>query len=259
MQQSDVDLKGADRKIRCRYDLAIKKDRWNPDIGPRDIGARLKIFQDSGMITFQGLNLDQYYEVTREEEQVLLDHEARLIERERCGFKRHLRKCNECRFQCREISIRIGPRYGGSLKRGTAKVPIVPSRRLPFASALDRYFPNIATIFEMKRPAKNAPVKRLYRMETSDSPWTLYMIRCPGCSHWQEQRAFRFGGKPQHWTPIANPQLPSRNWDKSEITPSLIDGLICNHCYAKEHGRKELGKVLVKWLDCCFAKMSEIV
>jgi len=139
------------------------------------------------------------------------------------------------------------------MERGTAKVPIVPSRHLPFASALERYFPDIATILENKRPAENAPVQRVYRKKAVDSLWTMYMVRCPGCSHWQEERAFRFGGNFHHWTPTSKSQSRFRNWDKTEVTPSLIDGLRCNHCYAKEHGREELSNVLSKWLDCCFA------
>ncbi|KAJ5866862.1 hypothetical protein N7534_001415 [Penicillium rubens] len=83
-----------DRKIRRRYGLASRY---------------------SGMITFQGFSLDEYCSITQEEEQVLLDHEARLIERERCGFKRHLRKCNECRFRRGELS--------STVQRGTDKVP----------------------------------------------------------------------------------------------------------------------------------------
>jgi hypothetical protein len=250
MQQPD--RKEVDRKIRRRYDLAVKKDRWGPNMPPRDLCARLKTFQDSGMITFQGLNQDQYWETTEEEERVLLDHEARLIERERCGFKRHLRKCNECRFQRREISTRTVDSYGEAMKRGTTKVPIVPSRHLPFASALDRYFPAIATILDNKRPIDNAPVQRVYRKKAVDSLWAMYMVRCPGCSLWQEERAFRFGGNFHHWTPTSGSQSGFRNWDNNEVTPSLIESLRCNHCYAKEHGREALGKVLTKWLDCCF-------
>ncbi|KAJ5171063.1 uncharacterized protein N7500_003846 [Penicillium coprophilum] len=92
-QQSDS--RDEDRKIRRRYDLASKCNTLRSN--NRDRGARLASFQDSGIITFQGFTLDEYCCITQEEEQVLLDHEARLIERERCGFKRHLRKCNECR------------------------------------------------------------------------------------------------------------------------------------------------------------------
>ncbi|KAJ5456474.1 hypothetical protein N7530_011748 [Penicillium desertorum] len=116
-QQSNS--KDEDRKIRRRYGLASRCNTLRPNHPVRDKGARLASFQDSGMITFQGFSLDEYCSITQEEEQVLLDHEARLIERERCGFKRHLRKCNECRFRRGELS--------STVQRGTDKVPIVPS------------------------------------------------------------------------------------------------------------------------------------
>ncbi|KAJ5932071.1 hypothetical protein N7516_006560 [Penicillium verrucosum] len=198
---------------------------------------------DCGMITFQGFSLNEYCSITQEEEQVLLDHEAWLIERERCGFKRHLRKCNECRFRHGELSHIV--------QRGTDKVPIVPSRRLPFPSALDRCFPGFSAIMKSVRPTANAPVQCVYRNKVFDSLWTMYMLRCPGCSHWQEMRAFRLGATFNHWIPTTNPASDFENWDGSKITGSFIDGLSCNHCFAKYQGREKLREVLVKWLDCC--------
>ncbi|KOS43848.1 hypothetical protein ACN38_g5256 [Penicillium nordicum] len=232
-----------DRKIRRRYDLASKCNTLRPNHPVRDRGARLASFQDSGMITFQGFSLNEYCSITQEEEQVLLDHEARLIERERCGFKRHLRKCNECRFRHGELSHIV--------QRGTDKVPIVPSRRLPFPSALDRCFPGFSAIMKSVRPTANAPVQCVYRNDVFDSLWTMYMLRCPGCSHWQEMRAFRLGATFNHWIPTTNPASDFENWDGSKITGSFIDGLSCNHCFAKYQGREKLREVLVKWLDCC--------
>ena len=232
-----------DREIRRRYYLASRCNTLIPNHDVRDRGARLASFQDSGMITFQGLSLDEYCSITQEEEQVLLDHEARLIERERCGFKRHLRKCNECRFRRGELSSIV--------QRGTDKMPIVPSRRLPFPSALDRYFPGFPAIMRSVRPTAKAPVQCVYRDDVFDSLWTMWMLRCPGCSRWQEMRAFRLGATFNHWIPTTNPAEDFKNWDETKITGSFIDGMSCNHCFAKYQGREKLREELVKWLDCC--------
>jgi hypothetical protein len=201
----------------------------------------LKLYQDSGMITFQGLNLERYQETTEEEERVLLDHEARLIELERCGFKRYLRKCNECRFQRREIA-----HVQRTLRRGTVQVPILPSRHMLFATALDRYFPDISTLLESKRPAEHTPVRHNYHNKAVGIHWDMYMIRCPKCSRWQEQRAFRFGGESPCWKPVTRSMVGFENWDRSPVHSAFIDNLRCNHCYAKEHGREELGKTLAR-------------
>ncbi|KGO47769.1 Uncharacterized protein PEXP_069870 [Penicillium expansum] len=240
-QQSNY--RDEDRKIRRRYDLASKCNTLRPDRPMRNRAERLASFQDSGMITFQGFSLDQYCSITQEEEQVLLDHEARLIERERCGFKRHLRKCNECRFRRGELSSIV--------QRGTDKVPIVPSRLLPFPSALDRSFPGFSVIMKNVRPTANAPVQCVYRNNVFDSLWTMYMVRCPGCSRWQELRAFRLGAGFQHWTPTTDSISVFKNWDETEITGKFIDELSCNYCFSKGKGREKLREVLVKWLDCC--------
>lgn len=240
--------KNDDRKIRHRYNLSCKGNRI-PSQTPRDMRARLIQFQDSGMITFQGYTLDEYLCITQEEEQALLDYEARLIERERCGSMRHLRKCNECCFQRGEISCAI-TRFGESMHRGTAKVPIVVSRRLPFATALDRCFPGISAIMESVRPASSAPVQRIYRENVFDCLWTMYMVRCSKCSRWQELRAFRLGPTFPHWAPVSTSDGdPAQNWDGTEITPTLIDGSSCNSCFAKEHGREKLSDILMTWLE----------
>ncbi|CAG8890396.1 unnamed protein product [Penicillium egyptiacum] len=242
-QQFNSKDEDEDQKIRHRYNLASRCNTLRSNHPVRDRGARLASFEDSGMITFQGLSLDEYCSITQEEEQVLLDHEARLIERERCGFKRHLRKCNECRFRRDELSSIV--------QRGTDKVPILRSRRLPFASALDRYFPDVSAIMKSVSPTANAPVQCVYRNNVFDSLWTMYMVRCPGCSRWQESRAFRLGAAFNHWTPTTDSSSEFQNWDETKITGSFIDGLSCNHFFAKGQGREKLREVLVQWLDRC--------
>jgi hypothetical protein len=101
------------RQIRRRYDLSCKSNDLQEG-QTRDLRERLAAFQNSGMVTFQGFSLEEYSSITQQEEQVLLDYEARLIERERCGFKRHLRECSECRFHRGESRAPSTPLEQGS-------------------------------------------------------------------------------------------------------------------------------------------------
>ncbi|CAI7649952.1 unnamed protein product [Penicillium glandicola] len=241
LHKQEPDSSHEEWRTRHRYHLASKSNISRHPV--HDRGARLASFQDSGMITFQGFSLEEYCNITQEEEQVLLDHEAQLIEKEFCGFQRHLRNCNECCFQRGEFSFFV--------KRGTYKVPIVPSRRVSFTSALDRYFPGVAAIMRSVSPTPNAPVEWVYRRSAFDSLWTMYMVRCPGCLLWQEMRAFRLGGFSNHWIPTTDSASGFQNWDRTKITRSFINRLSCNHCFAKYQGREKLREILVKWLDCC--------
>uniref|UniRef100_A0A0D2YJI1 Uncharacterized protein n=1 Tax=Fusarium oxysporum (strain Fo5176) TaxID=660025 RepID=A0A0D2YJI1_FUSOF len=75
--------------------------------------------------------------------------------------------------------------------------------------------------------------------------WSMWMVRCPGCARWQELREFRFGGTHHHWKPAR--RGPNREgditWDEKEITEPLLNTYRCNSCFAKTHGRQELGKL----------------
>ncbi|KAJ5447429.1 Actin-binding FH2 [Penicillium cf. griseofulvum] len=236
-QQSDS--RDEDRKIRRRYDLASKCNTLRLNNPVRDRTARLASFQDSGMTTFQGFSLDEYCSITQEEEQVLLDYEARLIEKERCGFKRHLRKCNECCFQRGDLSSVV--------RGGPDKTPVIRSRQLRFDTSLDRLFPGISAIMRSARPA-NAPFQNRFHYDAFDGLWSMYMVRCHGCSRWQELRAFRLGSTFIHWKPTSS---EFQNWDEAKIIGTCVDGPSCNHCFAKDHGRDMFRVVLGKWLDLC--------
>lgn len=244
--------KEGSKKIKRRYNLAVKPYRHrNPDITLGDLTARLKIFQDSEMTTFQELTLEKYEKLTNEEEQALLDQEARLIEDMHSGYKRHLRKCNECCFQGRLMSSPANEWHYGKKEQGTATVSMVTSRRLLFASALGRHFPNVVSIFKTAKPAGNLPIRLMNERDIFTTPWTMYMIRCPGCSDWHEERAFRIGSSFPRWTPIYNPASGLRNWNWKRVTPAFVDNLRCNHCCARDNGRKKLGEDLVEWLTFC--------
>jgi hypothetical protein len=84
---------------------------------------------------------------------------------------------------------------------GTRDVPIQISRRLVFRSAFDRYFPGLES--SLQSGPHPFPLRKdtLSRAGVREETWTMYMVRCPGCQRWQEQRAFRFGGRSKHWKP----------------------------------------------------------
>lgn len=116
-----------------------------------------------------------------------------------------------------------------------------------FDTSLDRCFPGISTIMSSTRPA-NAPFQNRFHYDAFDGLWTMYMVRCHGCSSWQELRAFRLGSTFIHWKPTVS---GFQNGDEAEIIGTCVDGPTCNHCFAKDHGSDKLRVVLGKWLDFC--------
>ncbi|KAM5349028.1 hypothetical protein ACJ41O_008851 [Fusarium nematophilum] len=176
----------------------------------------------------------------------ILDAEALSIELERCGGKRWLRKCNECRYMRGELR----PRLDGS--GGTLKAPIAPSRQMVFGTPLDRYFPRFSEYLDAEQPQFDAPMTRIYRDNARNQLWTMWMVRCPGCATWKELREFRFGGVYQHWKPVirTSDNESSPSWDDRQITETLVNESRCNACFAKAHGRHELGQVLLSWIIC---------
>jgi hypothetical protein len=236
-----------DKQVRHRYDLAVKQrqPRWPQ----QTLNDTLAIFQNSGMITFEGLSLEEYRCITIEEEQSLLDHEMRLIELERCGYKRHLRKCNECRFQ-RGETLPLPKGYGGPPNQRVVTFPIVRSRTLPFMTVMDRLFPGFSVTFNAKQPRRKIPslisLGPVTMDVTSRVRWNTYMARCPICLRWQELRAFRLCGM-------------HREWVVQRIPQSLLDTASCNHCLAREQGREKLAWALTECLRKCFEETKYAV
>ncbi|KAF2763330.1 hypothetical protein EJ05DRAFT_496155 [Pseudovirgaria hyperparasitica] len=172
------------------------------------------------------------------------------------GSHRHLRKCNECRFQHgylkRTAFIKQRwPRgndpdslcWAYSWNKGTAEVPIVKSRRLNFTTPLDRYFPGVANYLETARPAFNLPLQRIYRENAAYQPNTMHMVRCPGCTQWQELRAFRW--KPQGWgygEYIGIGIYTSEEGVEEHF--EHVKQMRCNRCILREHGEARLAEEL---------------
>ncbi|KAK7417613.1 hypothetical protein QQX98_004434 [Neonectria punicea] len=193
----------------------------------------------------RGMSRDKFEQMTSSEKYQMLDEMALLVEYERCGLKRYLRKCNECRFLRGELAPRLNG-FGGTLT-----FPILPSRRVLFGTPLDRHFPGFSDYLENKRPSCDPPVTRIYRDNAHNQLWTMYMARCPKCVRWVELREFRINGDYQDWKPVLaiGDHEATTTWDGREITESLLNESLCNACFAQTNGRSELNKVLHTWIN----------
>ncbi|KAF4967723.1 hypothetical protein FSARC_4784 [Fusarium sarcochroum] len=235
------DARREEKKRRQRYYLAITGG-MGYSISEYFID-RFEAIRDCDMDGFQGLSVDQVRDMDQKDRLVLLDQNALSIEREECGKKRWLRKCNECRFKRGAIW------QESDLTCGTPRVPIVPCRQLEFASHVDRYFPRFSEFLDNKRPAYNTPRGLIYREDACEQLWSMWMVRCPTCEHWQEMRAFRIGGIYQHWKPERmGVGDEGTNWDDETITRHMLNEACCNSCFAESNGRQELGRALSEWL-----------
>ncbi|KAL2860123.1 hypothetical protein BJX68DRAFT_224320 [Aspergillus pseudodeflectus] len=207
--------------------------------------ARQIHFQDAGLVEFQDMDVHTFASLTEAEENAILDREARAVEMVRTGYNRHQRRCLECRFRRGEFRGCSGAGRGV----GTPNVPIVTGRQEWFGTVVDRYFPGVSDALDIERPPFNAPVFVIHRENAVERPWTLYRVRCRGCTRWQELRAFRFGGIYPRWEPRAMPHADwYYNWDGAPVKVEVLEKLQCNRCFVAQHGRESLGDGLVKWL-----------
>ena len=208
-------------------------------LASRDKLALLKMWDVDG---FQNMTeadlLDMEYETIVR----ILHRMAKKLEPERAGYKRHLRKCLECRFRLGHLSR---PPYG------LASVPIVPSRQIEYNLNLDRWFPGFSARLDNQRPPTTPVIFRIQRSEPRSALYTLFIARCPVCSTWRELRDFRIGGIYQHWVPRIGSglQAAAKTWTGSEMTDEVVGNAVCNACYARTHGREKLGEVLHEWAD----------
>ncbi|CAH0022598.1 unnamed protein product [Clonostachys rhizophaga] len=165
------------------------------------------------------------------------------------GWARTWRKCNECMFQRGELGhVDIGRPSIYTRRQGTPEVPIQISRRVVFRSVLDRYFPGLEASLESgPRPF---PLRKdtLSRADVSEETWTMYMVRCPGCQRWQEQRAFQIGDCNKHWKPRVglDGRLMGYNELWTEPSSVMLDEVRCNGCFVREHGHQALRWKLVR-------------
>ncbi|KAK8064253.1 hypothetical protein PG996_008905 [Apiospora saccharicola] len=255
-------LRAEEKKIRKQYAIALSWN-WGIPKDSQDPLQRLMSFQDAGLREFVHCRLEYFQCMVIDEERDIFDRAAAAIEEERAGFRRHLRRCNECRWQRGEMKVRShsvneqGLRLSGP-NIGTANVPIVRSRQVLLPSALDRWFPGWSSALgeddEAKPPKTGRPLHfRIYHKLRQNEPWTLYMVRCRGCARWQELRAFRCGDAFHKWQPLAKApgaaaiQQQFENWDGERLTEKYIDNLVCNCCFRERHGDERLARDLMLW------------
>lgn len=248
------------KRLKRQYSIATTYS-WSRFSDDPNTPEKLHIFQEAGMKDFLNMSLAEFQDLHSGQVIALLSNAAEVIECRRCGFKRHLRQCNECRFQkgnLRSHSATYRSReYGTGENLGTKTVPIVVGRRLAFGTSLDRYFPTFCEKLVPDKPrCGNAPVFTIYREFASTVFFTLYMIRCPGCARWLEMRAFRCGGMWPKWWPGYRARGGTNfvNWDGSVVNEEFINGMLCNSCYASKHGEAKLLETLTKW----FMRLADV-
>ncbi|CAG9948247.1 unnamed protein product [Clonostachys rosea f. rosea IK726] len=236
-----------ERSRRKRYQIA---DSYLPSssFDLSDIHFNLEALrEDLGFEGFDDLDEAQFRELSTEDRLEIFDRNIASIESERCGLKRHLRRCNECKYQGNQI------RRGTDGRGGTPTVPIQISRKIRRTPILYRFFPNYWTGLRTGRP----PIDEL-RLEESGKAfyidWTLHMARCPGCERWQEVRAFRIGVGERRWRPGPGFPAGATHGETVNITEAFLDGIRCNACFAQAHGREELTAALSSWFFRLLAK-----
>ncbi|KAH7015482.1 hypothetical protein EDB80DRAFT_339158 [Ilyonectria destructans] len=235
----------SEKTLRKRYFVCVTAGEGSQGFIGVTSATTLQLFKRCAISEFEGMSQAEFEKVTVAQKLQIFDNNALTIELERCGNKRHLRRCNECRY----LRGQLKPRANGY--GGTSKLPIVPGRQVAFANHLDRWFPGFSNCLESKRPPVALPLFRIHRANAYDQPWTMYMVRCPGCACWKEIRDFRFGGIYPHWKPVTatGTRDGSQTWDSREITESLLNESRCNRCFARANGRQGLNKVLLDWIQ----------
>ncbi|CAL5872592.1 uncharacterized protein PFLUO_LOCUS6857 [Penicillium psychrofluorescens] len=244
-----------EKRLRRRHNLALSYDQAariiRVDKNGDALEQRLAELQKCGMAEFENMTLAEFLELDSSQEQEILRREAHLMELNRCGFKRCVRKCNECRYQRGQLE------QGGRRLGGTDKVPILLSLPVFFPSVTDRYFPNLSDVLENKRPASYLrPITGWHGGAWEEEPWPTHTIRCPGCSQWQETRHFRLGEMNYIDYRVDWP-LGLSNWDEQEVTRVSVDKLRCNRCFVQESGREAFGTEFLRWLKCVLASQRD--
>lgn len=158
--------------------------------------------------------------------------------------KRHLRMCNECRYENGDWS-----RHTDS-NLGTPHTPVIKSRPKKFHGPVERYFPGLVSPpngNDARAMPSRYPIRqKVYRQhDRTNDFWILHMVRCPTCAEWLELRHFRQGG-PAHYkaTPV---NMPHWNW----LRPGEVwngphfDTWRCNACVLRDEGVEALALALL--------------
>lgn len=199
-----------------------KKDDW---IHPANVSRYLDRLQEVGIHVETIAGEDS---PTLKAKQAAMEQVLETLQLHRWGFKRHLRKCNACRY-------RAGHLYQHPTR--PVSVPYLQrSRQVLYAGMLERYFPQYWTVLNHQRP--QLPQNRTMEV------WPTYMGRCRTCRSWHEMRSFRLGLTRTNYLAFTDRDCYARfEWS------DYFDSLECNHCVAKTQGYEALGRVLLKWIN----------
>ncbi|CAH0028472.1 unnamed protein product [Clonostachys rhizophaga] len=236
-----------ERSRRKRYQIAESYSPHDPfDLS--NIHFNLEALRkELGFDGFDDLDEAQFRELSPEDRLQIFDRNIASVESERCGLKRHLRRCNECKYQGNQIRRETAGRGGIPI------VPIQTSRKMRRTPMLYRFFPNYwAGLRNGRPPTDELRLEEAVRVFYND--WTLHMARCPGCERWQEVRAFRIGVGIQRWRPAPGFIAGGAHGETVNITEAFLDGIRCNACFAQAHGREELAAALSSWFFRLLAK-----
>ncbi|KAI9049396.1 hypothetical protein LZ554_006430 [Drepanopeziza brunnea f. sp. 'monogermtubi'] len=160
------------------------------------------------------------------------------------GTDRRRRWCNECKFVtgvwARASSYRSG--WESSLRTsniGPVDVPVIKGRHRRCHDSTERFFWDL---FPLADDAECPWRFQVHRRENCDW-WTLWWIRCPGCTVWQEVAAFRRG---QGSAVKATPSDPEFSLEGGQ---AQFEHWRCNHCFVAEHGEEELWWELMEFWE----------
>lgn len=222
--------------MRQRYDFAVRpRQRLNWD-------ERFDVIKSMDFESFRDLTIDVYEEISDDTEQRMFDHEIRLIENKRCGYKRHARICIECHFQNNTpLPSSIGP-----LTQLQLSPPILLSRLVPFTISFDRWLPGLPEALGIQRPHYTLQSLPEHRKNKLQNLYPLHMARCPRCATWQEIRAFRQGNDHLFMDP-KHGLVGEVEAEKLEDGKYHMVNLCCHHCTVKEDRTERLAVTMVKW------------
>ncbi|EEU45679.1 uncharacterized protein NECHADRAFT_80810 [Fusarium vanettenii 77-13-4] len=148
------------------------------------------------------------------------------------AISRQDRRCLECQY-------RRGELRSDTTGLLNAKVPVEINRTALFYTELDRYFPGVSDYLGCEIPPAVENILPGGGSPAAIEPfaWDMRMVRCPECTRWKELRDFRLQVR----------HLREARYPYRANVDTLLKDACCNACFAKAHGRVELGRALGSW------------
>lgn len=160
----------------------------------------------------------------------LMDTNMLHLEKYICGTARHLRRCNECRYERGDFRRHTTSNYN------TSEVPIIKSRRRKFHTNFERYFPGLFPDLFPPSEQRYRSMRAPHRRDAHLNPWVLSMARCKRCGLFKELAAFRHGGIFQYWKPSGHASWLHRIPNGEGARPGSTESRFCSPCFAELHG-----------------------